>query len=147
MIIEVSIMGHISTFRLTNSGAERNHNDEFTKLRRNTVGKLHLETSRLEKRLTTLTKLLANPPPVSESENRSLFWSIGGSAKSQIKTLEQSIIAWEDDASVLKCPFCQQEFSSYTFRRHHCRLCGRVVCGDVQTHCSTVVGLNVANGM
>lgn len=46
-----------------------------------------------------------------------------------------------------RCPFCQQEFSNYTFRRHHCRLCGRVVCGDSRTGCSSEVGLNVAASM
>ena len=51
----------------------------------------------------------------------------------------------EDDAKVAKCPFCQQEFGSWTFRRHHCRICGRVVCADPQTGCSGEVGLNVAN--
>jgi rabenosyn-5 len=115
-------------------------------LRRQNVDKLYLETSRLEKRLSKLTQLLANPPAPAESESRGILWSLGSGAKSQIRALEQSIIAWEDDASVLKCPFCQQEFTNYSFRRHHCRLCGRVVCGDLQTSCSSLVGLSVANG-
>ena len=62
----------------------------------------------------------------------------------QRKTLEQSVVGWQDDAEVSKCPFCQQEFTTYTFRRHHCRTCGRVVCGDPRTECSMEVGLNVA---
>ena len=65
----------------------------------------------------------------------------------QRKTLEQSVVGWQDDSEVVRCPFCQQEFSSYTFRRHHCRTCGRVVCGDPTTQCSTEVGLDVAAGM
>ena len=67
--------------------------------------------------------------------------------KNQRKELEQSIVTWEEDAKVLQCPFCQQEFSNYTFRRHHCRLCGRVVCGDPRTGCSKEVPLNVAAGI
>jgi rabenosyn-5 len=128
------------------TGTERSHTDEFMNLRRPTVDKLHLETSRLEKRLSRLTQLLANPPPPSDSENRGVLWSLAGGTKSHLRTLEQSIIAWEDDASILRCPFCQQEFSNYSFRRHHCRLCGRVVCGDIQTQCSSLVALNVAGG-
>lgn len=72
-----------------------------------------------------------------------MLWSFS-SGRNQRKQLEQSVVTWEDDASVARCPFCQQEFSSYTFRRHHCRLCGRVVCGDPLTDCSAEVGLNVA---
>ena len=104
-----------------------------------------MEVSRLEKRLTKLTQLLANPPPEPSPNNGGLLWSISG-VRNQRKQLEQSIVTWEDDASVLRCPFCQQEFSTYTFRRHHCRLCGRVVCGDPITDCSQEIGLNVAIG-
>lgn len=67
--------------------------------------------------------------------------------KSYRKALEQSVVTWEDDASVTRCRFCQQEFSNYIFRRHHCRVCGHVVCGDLSTDCSKEVGLNVAAGM
>jgi hypothetical protein len=103
-----------------------------------------MESSRLEKRLTKLTQLLANPPPPDETAGTG-FWPLSG-AKAQRKALEQTIITWEEDAKVPSCPFCQQEFATYTFRRHHCRLCGRVVCGDPKTACSSEVGLNVASG-
>jgi hypothetical protein len=127
-------------------GLERNHMDEFAKLRRRTVDKQYLEISRLEKRLSKLTQLLANPPPDDPGggARSSIFWPVTGSSSKQ-KALEQSVIAWEDDASVPRCPFCQQEFSGYSFRRHHCRTCGRVVCGDPQTDCSTNVALDVAS--
>lgn len=110
------------------------------------MDKTLLEVSRLEKRLTKLTQLLANPVPEAPLSPSSILWSFSV-GKTQRKQLEQSVVAWEDDASVARCPFCQQEFSTYTFRRHHCRLCGRVVCGDPLTDCSAEVGLNVAAGM
>jgi rabenosyn-5 len=125
-------------------GLERNHFDVFATVRRSKVDREHMEVSRLEKRLTKLTQLLANPPPDDQSAS-SGFWPLSG-AKNQRKALEQSIITWEEDAQVSHCPFCQQEFSSYTFRRHHCRMCGRVVCGDPRTACSSEVGLNIAAG-
>jgi len=127
-------------------GPEQDHTNEFMVIRRRTVDRQNLEVSRLEKRLTKLTQLLANPPPVQGNSSGSLLWSIGGGAKAHQRALEQSVITWEDDAAIQKCPFCQQEFSNYTFRRHHCRLCGRVVCGDPKTECSTLVSLNVAGG-
>ena len=131
---------------LTTSGLENDLTADFVQLRRKTVDKNLLEVSRLEKRLTRLTQLLANPlsePPTSPG---SILWSFS-LGKNQRKQLEQSVVTWEDDASVARCPFCQQEFSTYTFRRHHCRLCGRVVCGDPSTDCSAEVGLNVTASM
>ena len=130
------------------TGLGRTHTDEFLRHRRKAVDREYLEVSRLEKRLTKLTQLLGSSPAVQDYGGSSSFWGIG-TAKSQIRTLEQSVVTWQDDAEVAKCPFCQQEFSNYTFRRHHCRLCGRVVCSDPRTNCSVNVGLNVdtANGI
>ena len=124
-------------------GLEQDHTLEFVEFRQRTVDKTLLEVTRLERRLTKLTQLLTNPPPEQPASPGSLLWSFSG-VKNQRKQLEQSIVAWEDDATVQRCPFCQQEFSSYTFRRHHCRLCGRVVCGDPSTDCSSEIGLNVS---
>jgi len=126
-------------------GLERSHTNAFLSARRKTVDKAYLEVSRLEKRLTRLTQLLANPPaPDEEQSTGSFLWSSIAGNRNHIRTLEQSIVIWEDDAKVLQCPFCQQPFSQYSFRRHHCRLCGRVVCGDINTACSTEVALNAA---
>jgi hypothetical protein len=123
-------------------GFERNHFEEFANIRRKRVDREHMEVSRLEKRLTKLTQLLANPPPLEETQPVGGWFTLS-TAKNQRKTLEQSIITWEEDAKVSNCPFCQQEFSTYSFRRHHCRMCGRVVCGDPNTGCSTEIGLSI----
>ena len=144
MIHEVGILESCSrTFRFSCAlGLERDHTTEFSSIRRKTVDKAYLEVSRLEKRLTKLTQLLTNPIP--DQAQGGLLWSLTGTKAQQQRQLEQSVVTWEEDANVLRCPFCQQEFSNYSFRRHHCRLCGRVVCGDPITGCSTEVGLNVA---
>jgi rabenosyn-5 len=128
------------------TGLERNHFDFFNSTRRKTVDKQNLEVSRLETRLTRLTQLLANPPPEPTQSAGNYLWSSISGAKPQLRALEQSIVSWEDDASVAECPFCQQSFTQYTFRRHHCRICGRVVCGDPATNCSNDIGLDVATG-
>ncbi|MCJ1292924.1 carboxypeptidase Y-deficient [Xylographa carneopallida] len=127
------------------NGLERDDTKDFIETRRRVVDKTFLEVSRLEKRLTRLTQLLAKPSEQNTSAS-SLLWPLSP-MKNQRKELEQSIVTWEEDAKVLQCPFCQQEFSNYTFRRHHCRLCGRVVCGDPRTGCSKEVPLNVAAGI
>lgn len=128
------------------AGLERDHTLDFDQFRRKTVDQTLLEVSRLEKRLTKLTQLLTNPPSEANAGGGGLLWQFAG-GKNNRKMLEQSVVTWEDDSTVTRCPFCQQEFSNYTFRRHHCRICGRVVCGDSLTDCSKEVGLNVATGM
>lgn len=127
------------------TGFERNHTKDFFATRRKIVDKQHLEVSRLEKRLSRLTQLLANPPPDPDQSTTGFLWSLSGT-KNHIRSLEQSIVTWEEDAKVQQCPFCQQTFTQYSFRRHHCRICGRVVCGDPETGCSTNVPLNVDTG-
>jgi len=129
------------------AGLERNHTSEFEKLRRGKLDKTFLEVSRLEKRLTRLTQLLANPlDEVPQPVNKR--WTLASWGQNDPrKALEQSVVTWQDDASVARCPYCQQDFTQYTFRRHHCRTCGKVVCGDPVTGCSIMLGLNVASSM
>lgn len=115
-------------------------------MRSRSVDKAYLETSRLEKRLTKLTQLLANPPLEQTQVTQNKRWSISWGQNDPRKALEQSVVTWQDDSIVPRCPYCQQEFSGYTFRRHHCRTCGKVVCGDPVTGCSIEIGLNVAAG-
>ena len=112
-------------------------------MRKPTVDKAVLEMSRLEKRLTRLTQVLASLPLEQIQSGASKLWSISWQ-NDQRKAAEQTIVSWQDDASVLRCPFCQQDFSSYSFRRHHCRTCGQVVCGDPVTGCSSEVPLSIA---
>lgn len=123
------------------NGRERNHFDYFKSTRRKVVDKEYLETSRLESRLTRLTQILADPPP-PDPQQRSI-WSTFTGNQDHMRALEQTVVPWEDDSAHKECPFCQQPFSNYGLRRHHCRTCGRVVCGDPETACSAAIGLNV----
>ncbi|GBE82073.1 predicted protein [Sparassis crispa] len=49
-------------------------------------------------------------------------------AKGDIRDAEKTITPWEDDASVSQCPLCSASFHPLTNRKHHCRLCGRIIC-------------------
>ncbi|EFX02435.1 vacuolar segregation protein [Grosmannia clavigera kw1407] len=121
-------------------GAEIDLTRKFMATRQQRIERQNLEIGRLEKRLTKLTQLIADAAP-------DLAITAGGTLAGHNKArkaIEQSVVTWEDDAAVVRCPFCQQEFGTWTFRRHHCRICGRVVCADPQTECSTEVGLSVA---
>ncbi|PGG95733.1 hypothetical protein AJ79_09906 [Helicocarpus griseus UAMH5409] len=126
-----------------NVGQERNQTSRFAEIRGQKVDKAFLEVSRLEKRLTRLTQLLSTLPADQIQSGASKRWPIAWQ-NDERKKLEQSVVSWQDDASVPRCPFCQQDFTSYTFRRHHCRTCGRVVCGDPVTGCSSEIGLEIA---
>ncbi|RPA94475.1 hypothetical protein L873DRAFT_1830280 [Choiromyces venosus 120613-1] len=126
-------------------GLVRDHTKMFSERRRRTVDRAYLEVTRLEKRLTKLTQLLINPP--EPPSGTSGFIKAVASLRNQRKAIEQSVVAWEDDASVSACPHCHQTFSQFTTRKHHCRLCGKVVCGDLRTNCSSDVGLNVSASM
>lgn len=44
---------------------------------------------------------------------------------------------WEPDSTVSKCPVCETDFGLF-FRKHHCRKCGRVVCGMCSPHRITI---------
>ncbi|KAF3766701.1 hypothetical protein M406DRAFT_355333, partial [Cryphonectria parasitica EP155] len=126
------------------NGVMVDHTKTFADIRRKKVERQNLEIQRLEKRLTKLTQLLANRPEEAAGAGGGLLSPVASLAgqKNVRKQLEQSVVTWEEDAKVPRCPFCQQEFS-WSFRRHHCRMCGRVVCADTQTLCSGEVGLNV----
>ena len=84
---------------------------------------------------------MANPPKQEPTETGFLKSLTGG--QNQQRLLEQTVVTWQDDEAVTKCPFCEVPFN-FSNRKHHCRLCGRVVCGNPFTGCSTNVGLNVS---
>lgn len=121
----------------------RDHTQAFLATRRKTVDRAYLEVTRLEKRLTKLTQLLTNPPE-TDSSTGNFLWPVA-ILKNQRRQLEQKVVAWEDDALVTNCPYCKQTFSKLGVRKHHCRLCGKVVCGDTRTECSSEVGLEVTS--
>ena len=56
----------------------------------------------------------------------------------QISNLEKSITPWKDDTTALNCNICHTNFTILQ-RRHHCRLCGSVVCDNKNTGCSNEI--------
>ncbi|XP_050678666.1 rabenosyn-5 isoform X2 [Leptidea sinapis] len=54
----------------------------------------------------------------------------------------QTVVPWLDGSSVKLCPNCAKSFS-LTRRKHHCRLCGSILCHD----CSLFLDFNVAKGI
>lgn len=48
----------------------------------------------------------------------------------------RGVPSWQADDKVKECSICHTRFSLF-FRRHHCRKCGRVICGNCSTSKST----------
>ncbi|KAI8323331.1 hypothetical protein GQ54DRAFT_237781, partial [Martensiomyces pterosporus] len=121
-----------STDSQRHHGPSRNLTMAFVHLRKRAVSTALLEGNRMEKRLEKLAAVYANASPAG-----SIILQLPR-AKS-LQAAEQSVVMWEDDSAVDACPFCHSPFGRLASRRHHCRLCGRVVCG--RGSCSTSLSI------
>lgn len=45
-----------------------------------------------------------------------------------MRAAEQRITPWQEDSEVSKCPHCSTSFHPLSNRKHHCRLCGKIIC-------------------
>ncbi|CAG8522589.1 16423_t:CDS:10 [Funneliformis mosseae] len=124
---------------LDTEGVIRSHTSAFVEFRKKGIERTHLEGNRLEKRLEKLAKVYALQVKQVNSTQGGLTPPL--TAKHRRRASEQSIVKWEDDASVTNCPLCGTSFGMITNRKHHCRLCGRVVCEK----CSSKISLNLHN--
>ena len=88
----------------------RSHLQEFKKIRGTRVDRYATETNRL---VVRLDKLLRDMPgdPARRREH------------------ERGVVAWIDEDLVKLCPSCARSFNPVR-RKHHCRLCGSVMCQD-----------------
>lgn len=61
--------------------------------------------------------------------------------QSQVDRMQQSLQGydggWWDDSSTKRCTNCDVAFS-FTKRKHHCRGCGRIFCGDCTNHTKVI---------
>lgn len=89
-------------------GQIRNHFEQFKQLRDRRVERYVIETNKL---LIRLDKLISDVP--MDVEKR--------------KQHEKNVVNWVSDNDVKLCPSCAKSFN-ITRRRHHCRLCGGIMC-------------------
>ncbi|KAJ2554784.1 carboxypeptidase Y-deficient [Coemansia sp. RSA 1933] len=113
-------------------GQTRSLTGAFAHLRKKAVSAALLEGNRIEKRLEKLA--LAHSSATEGGDSAPLNGLLAARALQQA---EQAVVVWEDDALVHSCPFCHKPFGRLSSRRHHCRLCGRVVCA--RTACSALL--------
>jgi len=96
------------------------HTDHFRQERSRRADMLAMDTNKL---IIRLEKLLTSLPadPVKRRSH------------------EQSVVPWIPENVVKLCPNCAKSFN-LTRRKHHCRLCGSIMCND----CSVYVGFDLA---
>ncbi|KAF9963748.1 carboxypeptidase Y-deficient [Modicella reniformis] len=139
--------------KLHTGGVMRNLTTNFLNIRRKNAEAKILEVHRLEKRIEKLalihqqfeTGAPSSPAPSSPTpsfssissgsgmgsmRSKGLLRSVTSTRNQQLKALEQSIVNWEDDSSVPSCYICGSLFNRYGNWKHHCRLCGRVICDN-----------------
>lgn len=97
-----------------------NHFEFYRTERAKRADMLAMDTNKLIIRLEKLLASLPNDPVKRRSH-------------------EQAIVAWLPEDSVKLCPNCARSFN-LTRRKHHCRLCGSIMCAD----CSDYVHFDLA---
>ncbi|XP_021422426.2 rabenosyn-5 isoform X1 [Oncorhynchus mykiss] len=91
-------------------GATRSHLDFFKKHRAARIDHYVIEVNKLIIRLEKLTS----------------FDRMNIDA-GKIRVIEKSVVSWVSDSDVPFCPDCGNKFNLRN-RRHHCRLCGSIMC-------------------
>ncbi|XP_067096306.1 rabenosyn-5 [Osmerus mordax] len=91
-------------------GATRSHLDLFKKHRAARIDHYVIEVNKLIIRLEKLT-----------SFDRT------NTDAGKIRAIEKSVVSWVNDSDVPFCPDCGNKFNMRN-RRHHCRLCGSIMC-------------------
>lgn len=102
-------------------GVVRSWTDLFRGFRDTRVDKYVVETNKL---LIRLDKLVNSDIPMDSSKR---------------KAFEKTVVSWMHDSDVKSCKYCARSFSM-TRRRHHCRLCGGIMCD----RCSQFLTLDYA---
>ncbi|XP_004482416.2 rabenosyn-5 [Dasypus novemcinctus] len=104
-------------------GAVRSHLSDFKKHRAARIDHYVVEVNKL---IIRLEKLTAFDRQNTES--------------AKIRAIEKSVVPWVSDQDVPFCPDCGNKFSIRN-RRHHCRLCGSIMCKK----CMELISLPLAS--
>ncbi|XP_010161043.2 rabenosyn-5, partial [Antrostomus carolinensis] len=104
-------------------GAMRSHLSDFKKHRAARIDHYVVEVNKLIIRLEKLTS-----------------FDRANTESAKIRAIEKSVVPWVSDQDVPFCPDCGNKFSIRN-RRHHCRLCGSIMCKK----CMELVSLLLAS--
>ncbi|OXB55776.1 hypothetical protein ASZ78_014319 [Callipepla squamata] len=104
-------------------GAMRSHLSSFKKYRAARIDHYVVEVNKLLIRLEKLTS-----------------FDRANTESAKIRAIEKSVVPWVNDHDVPFCPDCGSKFSMRN-RRHHCRLCGSIMCKK----CMELISLPLAS--
>ncbi|WFC96798.1 carboxypeptidase Y-deficient [Malassezia brasiliensis] len=128
-------------------GVVRTRLPEFAAARAQHRSAVELEEQRMERRLAKLAAIHSPAfakAPAAPPQPASGLWARGAHVWSLLqaphdlertrlaqrrRAAEQAVVKWQDDDEAAQCAICSVPFS-LAVRRHHCRLCGRVVCSS-----------------
>uniref|UniRef100_UPI00358F626C rabenosyn-5 isoform X2 n=1 Tax=Myxine glutinosa TaxID=7769 RepID=UPI00358F626C len=91
-------------------GMTRSHTEEFKRIR----------AARIERFVIEMNKLIIRLGKLTAFDRTTL-------EPSKVKAMEREVVPWVSDQHVPLCPDCGSSFR-VTSRRHHCRLCGSIMC-------------------
>ncbi|XP_069580062.1 rabenosyn-5 [Brachyistius frenatus] len=109
-------------------GATKSHLDFFKKHRAARIDHYVIEVNKLIIRLEKLT-----------SFDRT------NSDAAKIRAIEKSVVSWVNDSDVPFCPDCGNKFNMRN-RRHHCRLCGSIMCRKCMEFVLLPIAQKLING-
>ncbi|AMD19752.1 HCL399Cp [Eremothecium sinecaudum] len=99
-----------------------------------------LRVLQLEARLIRLVDGIVD---INKKHEDSTFSSIR--VNRELSTFERAVTPWRTDETSSKCSMCERYFN-LLLRKHHCRLCGRLVCDNAFTNCSNDIPIHkIAN--
>ncbi|OWB66970.1 hypothetical protein B5S30_g2319 [[Candida] boidinii] len=113
-------------------GESNDYSFKFKQMRESKLQKDQFNSMILEKRLIKLIEFINN----LENSKIKLSHSI-------LFNFEKQLISWQDDNDVTNCRICHDRFQFLLLKKHHCRLCGLVICGNLETGCSMEVPINL----
>ncbi|CAR23215.1 phosphatidylinositol-3-phosphate binding protein [Lachancea thermotolerans CBS 6340] len=116
-------------------GAVCNKTSMFKELRGSKVEDKQLRKLQLENRFIRLANGIQQ---INNQSSKSMLASIR--KYTEINKLERSVVPWTPDEAAFACSLCSKPFT-LALRKHHCRLCGKVVCNESQTNCSNQLPL------
>ena len=108
-------------------GVVRIRSGMFLKLRASKLAQTLMECNKIELRLTKTIKL--NKEDVKSQS----FYGLESISKLITKDSRNSIVEWIPDNQDVCCLICKSHFT-FISRRHHCRLCGNLICSTCLTN-------------
>ncbi|CCE79687.1 Piso0_001769 [Millerozyma farinosa CBS 7064] len=124
-------------FKLGTQVKMNNITEEFMRKRALSTDKKELDRIKIQKRFIKLANLHASYYLSQLSSNRlsSAFSSFIRSTDDIFIEQEKETVGpnnWQDDKKITHCNICFTQFN-FLLRKHHCRLCGRIVCDNPLT--------------